>query len=256
MRGRPAFPSAGGRPRLAGRLGGGTARCRPRLSGAAGQRAVGMRQPGHVLSMHGAKRDPWPARCPAGQWPASPVGMTQTSRSGLPGPQPGWRLGICRVGAVPQRLCARWAWRGPTCRLSSHVGPWRSMLSLFRTKPQQAGGGEGRGAGATHNQSRECHTGAAAPRSPESQPENRVMVERKHPPQTPRGVPASGPGWWAGGHGRTGWPGGRWAAGRQAVLTPRAAAGGSDGSGPGRRGARPATGSCRATRSGHLSPCV
>lgn len=44
--------------------------------------------------------------------------------------------------------------------------------------------------------------------------------------------------------------------GRAAAVTPPAAAGGSGGSGPGRRGARPARGSCQVARSGHSHPCV
>lgn len=160
VRGGPAFPSAGGRPRLAGRLGGGTARCRPRLSGGGGAEGRG----------HAAARPcPQHARSEAGPVASSvPRGPMagQPSRSGLLGPQPGWRPGICRVGAVPQRLCARWAWRGPTRRLNSHVGPWRSMLSLFRTQPQQAWGLRGVGPG--------LHT---------TSPENVTQELRPHAPQ-------------------------------------------------------------------------
>lgn len=53
--------------------------------------ACGMRQPGHVLSMHRVAQGPWPARPPSGQQPASLGHASGTMAE----PQPGQGAGVC-----------------------------------------------------------------------------------------------------------------------------------------------------------------
>lgn len=151
MRGRRALQRAGGRPWLAGRRGRGRS---PVLAQA--EQGSGVRGCGHAA----ARPCPQHAQSKAGPVASSvPHGALagQPSRPRLPGTDgraTAWpeARGLPGRGRAAEVLClvgrARpapwwWAGRGPARRPSSHVGTWWSMLSLFRTQPQQAGEGEG-----------------------------------------------------------------------------------------------------------------